>query len=70
MQRGDPGQGPYSQVRGCHKVEIQESTPPATLQTQDGLAVSPVRLSHTQYSTWQNVLWNVASGCHADQVSE
>lgn len=45
MQRRDPGQGPHSQVRGCYKVEIQEGTPPATLQTQDGLAVNPARLS-------------------------
>lgn len=45
MQRGDPGQGPHSQVCGCYEVEVQEGTPPATLQTQDGLAVSPARLS-------------------------
>lgn len=45
MQRGDPGQGPHSQVRGCYAVEIQEGAPPATLQTQDGLTVSPARLN-------------------------
>ncbi|XP_073660810.1 polycomb group RING finger protein 3 isoform X3 [Tursiops truncatus] len=40
MQRGDPGQGPHAQIRRRHEVEIQESTAPAALQTQDGPAVS------------------------------
>lgn len=26
MQRGDPGQGPHSEVCGCYKVEVQGET--------------------------------------------
>ena len=34
MQRGDPGQGPHSQVCGCHKVEIQGETEWVLLNTR------------------------------------
>uniref|UniRef100_U3KN25 Polycomb group ring finger 3 n=1 Tax=Oryctolagus cuniculus TaxID=9986 RepID=U3KN25_RABIT len=47
MQRGDPGQGPHAQVRGCHEVEIQEGAPPAALQAQDGPSVSGLGLAST-----------------------
>ncbi|KAK3558456.1 hypothetical protein QTP86_018183 [Hemibagrus guttatus] len=39
MQRRNPRQGPYAQICGGYKMEIQEITTPTALQTQDGFAV-------------------------------